>query len=341
MSKRSRADGAMQVTQPEQPASVRVLLFEDGQSSRELAPHELPPPAALPDTHLLWIDLEGGHLPRGLLEAVGVDVALLTGRGSAHNDVHRRDDWTYLFPRALEWTGVERLEDVPLTIAVGRNVVVTFHPGPLEFIAGIHEGQAEYLRAGQLDAMSFAVALMDRLLTAYLDVRDGFETALDRLELLVLRRPGHRHLRDMQRLRRSASRLRRVLAAQRDLFDALGRPDFDPTLTDMVARHCRNLSVRYSKVMVAVEGTREMVNGGFELYTSRTAENTSQEMHTLTVVIVVTCITATLSGLMGAGVAINFLGDGETFFVWSAAAISLLVIATVVWAVYRLLFRSR
>jgi hypothetical protein len=93
--------------------------------------------------------------------------------------------------------------------------------------------------------------------------------------------------------------------------------------------------------MVAVEATREMVNGGFELYTSRTAENTSQEMHTLTVVIVVTCITATLSGLMGAGVTVDFLGDGEAFFRWSAAAISLLVIVTVGWAVYRLMFRSR
>jgi Mg2+ and Co2+ transporter CorA len=235
---------------------------------------------------------------------------------------------------------VERLEDVPLTVGVARNVVVTLHPEPVEFITSIHADEGRYLRAGQLDAMSFAVALMDRLLTAYLDVRDGFETALDRLELLVLRCPSHRHLRDMQKLRRSASRLRRVLAAQRDLFDALGRPDFDPTLSDEVAMHCRNLAVRYSKVMLAVESTREMVNGGFELYTSRTAENTSREMHTLTVVIVVTCITATLSGLMGAGVSIDFLGSGERFFLWSAGAITLLVVATVAWAVYRLMSRD-
>ncbi|HEY0149768.1 MAG TPA: CorA family divalent cation transporter [Allosphingosinicella sp.] len=341
MSKRSGSDEAMQVAQSEPQNAVRVLLFEDGQSSRELAPHELPAPAALPDTHLLWIDVVGTNIPARLLQALGVDGALLTNQGPVYSEVQRRDGWTFLHPRALDWTEVERLKDVPLTIAVGRNMVLTFHREPLEFIVAIHESETDYLRAGHLEAMSFAIALMDRLLTAYLDVRDGFETVLDRLELLVLSRPSHRHLRDMQRLRRSASRLRRLLAIQRDLFDAVGRPDFDPTMSDTVAGHCRNLSVRYSKIMVAVEGTREMVNGGFELYTSRTAENTSQEMHTLTVVIVVTCITATLSGLMGAGVAVNFLGDGEAFFLWSAAAISLLVAVTVVWAVYRLMFRSR
>jgi len=321
--------------------AVRILLFEDGRCSRELALDELPAPNRLTDSRLLWIDVLGPQVPARLLASIGIDPGRLAEHGVAHGEIQRWNGWTYLYPRALDWAAVERLEDVPLTIAIARNVVVTFHPQPIEFISGIHHGEATYLRAGQLEAMSFAVSLMDRLLTAYLDVRDGFETALDRLELLVLRRPSHRHLQDMQRLRRSSSRLRRVLAAQRDLFDALGRPDFDPDLSDDVALHCRNLSVRYSKVMVAVESTREMVNGGFELYTSRTAENTSQEMHTLTVVIVVTCITATLSGLMGAGVSIDFLGSGERFFLWSAAGISLLVVATVVWAVYRLVFRAR
>jgi Mg2+ and Co2+ transporter CorA len=341
MLKRHDPDTTIEVRQPESQAGVRVLLFEDGQSNRRLSLDEIPAPIALPDTHLLWIDVVGAHIPERLLDKLGISAKLLTGHELVHTEVQRREGWTFLYPRALDWTAVEHLQDMSLTVAVGRNIVVTFHPEPLEFLAEIYEGEADYLRAGQLEAMSFAVALLDRLLTAYLDVRDGFETVLDRLELLVLSRPSNRHLRDMQRLRRSASRLRRLLAAQRDLFDALGRPDFDPMLTETVARHCHDLSVRYSKIMVSVEATREMVNGGFELYTSRTAENTSREMHTLTVVIVVTCITATLSGLVGAGVTVDLLGDGDTFFLWSAPPITLLVIVTVAWAVYRLMFRSR
>jgi hypothetical protein len=57
----------------------------------------------------------------------------------------------------------------------------------------------------------------------------------------------------------------------------------------------------------------------------------------LTVVIVVTCITATLSGLVGAGVTVDLLGDGEAYFLWSAGAISALVVVRVV----RLMLRSR
>lgn len=320
--------------------AVRALLFEDGRRSRALAPDALDTLAALPDSQLLWVDVTGDGLPAGLAETLGIDGAALVDQARAGNDIRREDGWTFLHMRALDDATVEKLGDVPLTVAIGRNVVLTLHPGPVDFLATILDDEAGSLRVGALDAMSFAVALMDRLLTAFLDVRDEFETALDRLELLVLHRPSPRLLREMQRLRRSASRLRRVLATQRDLFDALGRPDFDPSLPPEVARHCRNLSVRYSKVMVAVEAIRELVNGGFDLYTSRTTENTSQEMHTLTVVIVVTCITATLSGLMGAGVSIDFLGDGERFFVWSALGISLLVVATVAWALHRL-FRGR
>lgn len=319
---------------------VGARLFEDGRRSRELPPDALDTLAALPDSQLLWVDVAGDALPAALSGALGIDPAALGEQARAGTDIRREDGWTFLHMRALDSATVERLGDVPLTLAIGRNVVLTWHPGPVDFIASILDDEAGSLRVGALDAMSFAVALMDRLLTAFLDVRDEFETALDRLELLVLHRPSPRLLREMQRLRRSASRLRRVLATQRDLFDALGRPDFDPTLAPDVARHCRNLSVRYSKVMVAVEAIRELVNGGFDLYTSRTTENTSQEMHTLTVVIVVTCITATLSGLMGAGVSIDFLGDGERFFVWSAPGISLLVVATVAWALHRL-FRGR
>jgi magnesium transporter len=341
MANRAQLQEALPIAQPEPGVGVRALLFAEGRPTRSLEQHEIPTTASLPDTHLVWIDVSGSQIPQNLWQALQFDPAMMIEGGPRHGDVQRQDGWTYLHPRALDWKASERLQDVPLGVAIGRNAVVTFHPEPLEFISAVRDGAMDNLRAGQLCSMSFAIALLDRLLTAYLDVRDGFETMLDRLELLVLRRPSSRHLQDLQRLRRSASRLRRLLAAQRDLYDAIGRPDFDAALPDPVAQQCRNLSTRFAKIMASVEGTREMVNGGFELYASRTAADTSREMHTLTVVIVVTCITATLSGLMGAGVTIDFLGDGEAFFLWSAGAISLLVVLTVTWAVYRLIFKGR
>jgi hypothetical protein len=158
MSARSSLNGAIEVAHS--PGAVRVLLFEDGQSSRELAPHELPGQAALPDTHLLWVDVLGAEIPERLLEAFGIDARMLSEQGPTHGEVQRREGWTFLYPRALDWTEVERLKDVPLAIAVGRNIVVTCHSEPLEFIAEIHGGEIDYLRAGHLGAMSFAVASM-------------------------------------------------------------------------------------------------------------------------------------------------------------------------------------
>ncbi|HZX81558.1 MAG TPA: CorA family divalent cation transporter, partial [Lysobacter sp.] len=148
--------------------------------------------------------------------------------------------------------------------------------------------------------------------------RDAFETAVDRLEILILRRPRPGHLSELQALRHLASKLRRHLASQRDLFDALGRPDFDPGQSDSAERHCCAVSARYTQVMAAVEAARELVNGSFELYTSRAAEGTNQAMHTLTVVTVAMGLAATVAGVLGMNFQSSLFDTGERGF-WIVA----------------------
>lgn len=321
--------------------AYRALLFDSDQSSREVDAASLDAYAEVADSRLLWIDAivpEG--LPRGI-DALGADCARLDPTLGGDLGLVIVGDWKYLHVRALNWRDGQKPAEIPIAVGIGPNVAITVHRGEVDFINGVLDNEADHLRVGRMEATSFATALLDRMLTDYLDARDAFETSLDRLELLILRRPKPAYLAELQSLRHLASKLRRYLASQRDLFDALGRPDFDPGQSESAERHCRALSARYSQVMGSIEAARELVNGSFDLYTSRAAEGTNHAMHTLTVVTVAMGLAATIAGVLGMNFPARLYDSGERGFVLAAAMIATLVLGSGVWAAWRLTRSAR
>ena len=321
--------------------SLRALLFETDQVSREVDASSLSTYCPVPDHRLLWVDATAQEGVPSALAPLGADLRRLDPDGGSELGLVIGGEWTYLHVRALNWHGGSAAADAAVAIGIGPNVVVTVHRRPVEFLARVLDNEADHLRIGGLEATSFATGLLDRMLTDFLDARDAFETSLDRLELAVLRGPRRRHLAELQALRHTASKLRRFLAAQRDLFDALGRPDFDPRLSEAAERHCRAVSGRYGDVMLAIEAARELVNGSFDLYTSRAAESTNQAMHTLTVVTVVMGLAATVAGVLGMNFQARLFDTGERGFVIAAGIIAALVIGSGAWALWRLIRAGR
>ena len=273
----------------------------------------------LRDDQLLWVDLQGDVCPPAVLEREGVDPGLLREVPDGSEGVVSDGGWTYLYAAALCASSGRRTVAERLVVAVCErcNVVVTAHPGAVPFLDALVENEAEHLRVGALHAGSFAASLLDRMLTDYLDVRDRFESSVDRIELQVLRHPRPTHLSELQQLRRHASRLRRHLAGQRDMFDALGRPDFASGQPGQVTRHWQALSARYDRTMGAVESARELVNGSFDVYTSRVAEGTNETMRVLTVVTVVLGTLAVAAGVFGMNFPAEIFETGDSGFWWT------------------------
>ncbi|AXK72022.1 hypothetical protein DWG18_06830 [Lysobacter sp. TY2-98] len=327
------------MTNPATPAStstVRALLFESDQRSREVAHSELQAYAPVPDDRLLWVDVVRSNGLPETMARLGADPERLEPGSAGELGMAVQGEWKYLHVRALNWHSGNRPNEVPVVFGVGPNIVLTVHREPVDFISGVLDNEADHLRVGRLEAISFATTLMDRMLTDYLDARDAFETRLDRLELLILRRPRPEHLSELQALRHLASRLRRHLASQRDLFDALGRPDFDPRQSESAENHCRLVSARYSRVMQAIEAARELVNGSFDLYTSRTAESTNEAVYTLTVVTVAMGLAATLAGVLGMNFQAPLFDTGATGFYITASVIGAVLLVSGLWAAWRL-----
>ena len=125
--------------------------------------------------------------------------------------------------------GAEGPRGEPWWLVVGPNAVLTLHHAPLPFLDELFDRDDPDSQIGVLSADSFAASLLDRMLTAYFDAVDTLEDQVDELEVTILQpRLRGSKLPELRRLRSAVSTLRRMLASQRDLFDALSRPDFRP-----------------------------------------------------------------------------------------------------------------
>lgn len=305
-----------------------MVLFRKQAGGIVLSVAELAALPVLADEELLWIDLSGPtHDLPAAIRNLGIAATHLEGGNGGV--IVNGGGWSYLHARALNSPGEKRFKDEALVVAVGPNVVLTAHDRPIDFLASLLDDEAGQLRVGSLCSGSFAASLLDRMLTDYLDARDEFESAVDRIELLVLRRPHSRHLAELQLLRRQASKLRRYLAMQRDLFDAVARPDFDPGQPGEVVQHWQLLSARYSRSMMAVETARELVNGSFDVYTSRVAHGTNETMRLLTVVTVILGTLAVAVGVLGMNFDAKLFESGNTGFWWAVSGMAAFAVISI------------
>lgn len=322
-------------------ARMRAVLFDADGDDRPLAPEEISR-ARLGDRQLLWIDIEED-------QAGGADVLLATlveslGLGDDALEILREQgepvrlqnvgDWFLAQVVAVEHAGQLRFCGRGLAILCGPSFVVSLHRGPLELIEQLRDRERADTRIGTLGAESFSASLLDWVVESYLRAVSDFEAAVDRLEVTLLADNVHREcLSELARLRRGASRLRRMLSPHRLVFGALARPDFRPSEDGVADRQFRALERRFERAMDAVENTRDLVVGTFEIFTTRSAERTNDTMRVLTFVTVLLGSLAVVAGALGMNFTTPFFDSGDRGF-WTAI-VAMLAVAVVATAIAR------
>ena len=222
---------------------------------------------------------------------------------------------------------------VPWLLLVGPNIVVTLHKDPIGFLDDVAAHDDPASQVGQLVADSFAVALLDRMLTAWFDALDDFEDRVDRLEVDILKPKMRRaHLPELRKLRRAVAKFRRMLSAHRDLFDALARPDFRPEQDVKVEKQFRAIAMRYERAMDAVENARDLVVGSYELLSTRLSQRTNDTMRLLTFVTVMLGTLAVIAGVLGMNFHAGLFETGSTGFWTTVAAMAVFVVIAIVLA---------
>ena len=79
-------------------------------------------------------------------------------------------------------------------LAVGKNIVLTAHREPVEFLAEISSRITPDTTLGAIDSADFATVLLEGLVTSYLELTDLILAEIDKLDRQALKATGDRDL---------------------------------------------------------------------------------------------------------------------------------------------------
>ncbi|MBN6150190.1 CorA family divalent cation transporter [Xanthomonas sp. AmX2] len=292
----------------------------------------------LASNELLWVDLQNAQ-ERDIAtvwSALNLARDALPARPSkTHPAIGKHDGHFSVRVVAVKDAVGHRYDGAVLTIVAGPDFVVTVHEEAIAFIDELLAREQGTAQIGCLGEASFVASLLDGHLSTYFAACAAFEMEIERLEVQLLAdsAPGRACLPQLGRLRRSASRLRRMLAPHRRVFDGLSRPDFLPDDKAPALRHLQELDERFERAMDVVENARDLVVGSFQLFITQTELQTNERMKLLTFVTVVTGMLAVIAGILG----MNFdtgLFASNSFGFWAAVAL-MIVLGLVAVAVGR------
>lgn len=340
--------------------SHRFYLYDAEGRDREIdaEPNALP---QLDENSLLWIDLIGRDI--GELEAIGAMLELDASslRELASGDDRRNLDnygtyYQFAVNTAPSPSGEARSSDeagasapmkepevgqrasVPgsarLDFLVGPRWLLTVHDEEVGFLQAFRDQDKADTTIGALSPQALAASLLDWHLGGYFREVSRIEAAVDQLDEKVLTESSSRNLLGrMVAMRRRVSKLRNLLVAQRDIFYGLSRPDFTLVTESGASPFYQELAHRFDRAMDEVERTRDVVVGSFELFTSRTSQQTNDLVKLLTFITAIIGFCAAVAGLLGMNFNLSFFHTGYVGF--AIVTGSLMALAVVALAVAR------
>lgn len=302
-----------------------VWLYKD---SGEDVPVEVDSDALpeLDDRTLLWADVHFDSLSEldGLWKHLGIEseVAQLADRGDDEQPFHLNDTLQLIVPVART---EPELTIVDLYCLVGTNWVVTVHDDDLDLIDEFNQPFEADSRLGGLSGPAFTTIMLDWQLSGYFRAIEATQTEIDRLdEELLGETPDETGLlRRLQDLRGRVRRLRQSLAPQRDLLGLLSHPETDMLIGSEAAGDFERLASQVQRALEALDTTREMIVGTFDIFMTRTAQSTNEIMKRLTIVSVLLLPAAVIAGIMGMNFKV-WIFDNEWMF-WAVIAVMLIV----------------
>jgi len=254
---------------------------------------------------------------------------------SAPSPEYRSDGREYVNP-GEEKSGNGVPGSVCVDFVVSERWLVTVHDRDVPCLQRFREQDKADTLTGLLSGQALAASLLDWHLGEYFQEVSRIEEAVDRLDERVLRETAsHSLLGRMVALRRRVSKLRSLLVAQREVFYGLSRPDFALVTESGAAPFYESLVGRFERAVDEVERTRSVVVGSFELFTSRTGQQTNDLVKVLTFLTAIVGFCAAIAGLMGMNFKLAFFDTGLAGFAVVTGGLVMVALISVVYARYR------
>jgi magnesium transporter len=317
-------------------ASAR--LFDTDRTDRELALEEALA-VDVGDEQLLWIDLPGS--PEADELGPLLDQFELTPRTRRQLEeptegplVAIHGAYFHVRVAALD-IGAAGADIEPswVDIVAGPNKALTLHRGSVGFLAELDDRIEADASLGRIDAAQFTAVLLDGVVTTYYAGIDRIEDEVDRLDdRSLIRDAADDLLPELVQVRRRIADVRQILTAQREVFSALGRADLDAGSDVGDFSSFPDVVHRYERVIDAVDNSRDLLLGSFEVYMTRTAQRTNDTMKVLALASILLLPGSLLAGLLGMNMPGPFAPDDQYAFWIVVAMIAALALLTLVVA---------
>jgi magnesium transporter len=318
------SNGPVRVRQFDADRHDQLLEFDDALASKPT------------ERQLLWIDiaeqLDKEQIHR-LAEALALDRSTVRALQTPGDTPHLAIHGTYLHIRVAVEPNDRDPDATPwLDIVGGGNVVITSHRRHVKFLDDMDDRIQADTTFGLLDASTFMASLLSAAVTSYFTTVDAIEDDVDLLDAKSLRDVGGRKLLDdLVVVRRRIARLRRILTDHRQVFALVGGAEL-AKLTDNPdsAAAFNAVAERFESAIGAVEDSREVLIGSFDVYMTRTAQRTNDVMKVLALATVLLLPGSLVAGLLGMNVIVP-LPENDPMSWW------VVVVGVIVFAIFILL----
>jgi Mg2+ and Co2+ transporter CorA len=253
-------------------------------------------------TDVLWADVGLAEVERAqpLWEELGIEELVTDLPGSPRRPAFIRHDGVLLLTvNALD--GASGFDPMILHCLVGSNWIVTLHEGELDLVGDFNRPFHGETELGGLTGPDFLSLVLDWQISGYFKVIEDLQSDIDHLdeELLSASPDEADLLRELQQLRTRVRRLRNTLSPHREVLGLLSHPRSEAFVGADAADEYRRLEDRLHQAIEALDTVREMIVGSFDIFMTRTAQETNDIMKRLTLVSVLLLPAAALAGVMG------------------------------------------
>jgi magnesium transporter len=288
---------------------------------------------AIGDHQLLWIDavLRGEASDGGdLIELLPFDRDAVAQMWESTSRPDLSVHGEYFLLRVMALRPDDPDKPIVLDLAVGKNVVLTAHREPVEFLADVDKRIRGDTTLGAIDSTEFATVLMNGLVTSYLELTDELLAEVDTLDRQALKTTGSSDLlTDLVALRHRIAAGRRVLVAHRRVIGAMAGADFEVIMGKGASPRFASITERFDSAIAAIDTAREALLGTFDIHMSRTAQRTNDVVKVLTIVSILLLPTGVLAGFMGMNIKAPYSNDDPTIFWFVLGAIAVIAGLTI------------
>jgi Mg2+ and Co2+ transporter CorA len=219
---------------------------------------------------------------------------------------------------------------------VGPRWLVTIHDAPVPCLERFRDQDKAETMIGLLSPQALAASLLDWHLGEFFQEVSRIETSVDRLDERVLREASNSSLLGrMVAMRRRVSKLRGLLVRQRSIFYGLSRPDFALVTDAGALPFYQSLAGRFERALDEIERARDLVTGSFELFTSRSSQQTNDLVKILTFITAIIGFCAAVAGLLGMNFQLAIFRSGTSGFLAVTGSLVLVALASLIYARHR------